>query len=231
MKNQLLKVTAFLISASLVFSCSTKKTATNEMENAMPDMAHTDSTNSGSMQMSPQPSGMDNDMMRSMSSTMSKMKDMKMTGDFDADFAGMMIMHHQAAIDMSEVEVNKGADTQIKAIAQNIITAQKAEIGKLEKFITGYKTQQVEHEKKDEQHKELDVTMRSMMDKMTTMQMTGNTDKDFVMMMIPHHEGAKTMAEHQVKHGKNAELKKMAQKMISDQEKEIAQLKAWQAAQ
>ena len=73
--------------------------------------------------------------------------------------------------------------------------------------------------------------MRSMMDKMTTMQMTGNTDKDFVMMMIPHHEGAKTMAEHQVKHGKNAELKKMAQKMITDQTKEIAELKAWQGAQ
>ncbi len=67
----------------------------------------------------------DNDMMQSMSRTMDKMKEMKMTGDFDADFAGMMIMHHQAAIDMSEVEVNKGADTQIKTIAQILLWHKK----------------------------------------------------------------------------------------------------------
>jgi uncharacterized protein (DUF305 family) len=227
MKNQLLTVTAFLISASLTFSCGTKKTATNEMEN----MAHTDSTNSGSMPISPQHSGMDNDMMRSMSSTMSKMKDMKMTGDFDADFASMMIMHHQGAIAMSEVEIDKGANTQIKTMAQNIIREQKAEIEKLEKFVSSYNAQEVKQKKNDLLSKELDVTMNTMMNKMTTIQMTGNADKDFVMMMIPHHEGAKTMAEQQVKHGRNAELKNMAQKMITEQTKEIVELKAWQAAQ
>ncbi len=226
MKHKTIITIGLLVSACFLQSCGNKNSDTtkNEMNHAMPDMAKSDSMNSDAV-------SMDHGMMQGMSSTMDKMKDMKMTGDFDADFASMMIMHHQGAIDMSEVEVSKGADTQIKTIAQNIIVAQKAEIGKLEKFVTGYKTQQVEHEKNDELHKELDVTMRSMMDKMTTMQMTGNTDKDFVMMMIPHHEGAKTMAEHQVKHGKNAELKKMAQKMITDQTKEIAELKAWQGAQ
>lgn len=61
--------------------------------------------------------------------------------------------------------------------------------------------------------------------------MTGNTHKDFVMMMIPHHESAVTMAEDELSYGKQPELKKMAQKMIADQSKEITEFKAWLAIQ
>ena len=63
--------------------------------------------------------------------------------------------------------------------------------------------------------------------KMKTLPMSGNTDKDFVMMMIPHHESAITMAEDQLSHGKNLALKKMAQKIIEDQSKEIIQFQTW----
>lgn len=76
-------------------------------------------------------------------------------------------------------------------------------------------------------HNELGETMKAMMDKMNNMQMTGNSDKDYAMMMIPHHESAVTMAEDELKHGKQLGLKKMAQKMIADQSKEINEFKAW----
>ena len=57
--------------------------------------------------------------------------------------------------------------------------------------------------------------------------MTGNPDRDFAMMMIPHHQGAIDMAKIQLQHGKDTELKKMAQEAITKQEKEIAELKRW----
>ncbi len=57
--------------------------------------------------------------------------------------------------------------------------------------------------------------------------MTGNADKDFALMMIPHHEAAISMANDLLAHGKNPELKKMAQKIIDDQTKEIEDRKAW----
>ncbi len=57
--------------------------------------------------------------------------------------------------------------------------------------------------------------------------MTGDPDKDFVMMMIPHHQGAIDMAKIVIQHGKDAELKKMAQEGIPKQEKEIADMKRW----
>jgi uncharacterized protein (DUF305 family) len=54
-------------------------------------------------------------------------------------------------------------------------------------------------------------------------------DKDFAMMMIPHHQGAIDMARLELKYGKDPELLAMAEKIVGDQQKEIEQLKAWQA--
>ena len=56
---------------------------------------------------------------------------------------------------------------------------------------------------------------------------SGNPDADFVRGMIPHHQGAIDMAKVQLQHGKNAQIRKMAAKIIKDQEREIAQMQAW----
>ena len=168
-------------------------------------------------------------MMESMNGMMASMNAMKMTGDFDLDFANMMIMHHQAAIDMSEIELTKGSDAQVKTWAQNIITAQKAEIGQMQALAKNIKVPEMKKES-GEMHNELGETMKMMMAKTRAMTMSGNTDKDFVMMMIPHHESAVTMAEDEISHGKHYELKKMAQKIIADQNKEIKDFNAWLAS-
>lgn len=66
--------------------------------------------------------------------------------------------------------------------------------------------------------------MKSMM-----MTPTGNADKDFAMMMIPHHQGAIDMAEVELKYGTDPVMKEMAQKIIDAQKKEIEEFKKWQA--
>lgn len=69
--------------------------------------------------------------------------------------------------------------------------------------------------------------MKSMMkdnkDKMSAMQTTGDTDVDFAMMMRIHHQGAITMAEAELKDGKEPQMKKMARDIIAAQKTEIAQ--------
>lgn len=76
-------------------------------------------------------------------------------------------------------------------------------------------------------HDELSKNMDDMKANMSGMQMTGNTDKDFAMMMISHHEGAVKMFKDELSHGMNAQLKQIAQKGISDQTKEISEFKSW----
>jgi uncharacterized protein (DUF305 family) len=74
---------------------------------------------------------------------------------------------------------------------------------------------------------------KSYMDAMSKMQSsmpkdhTGDADKDFARMMIPHHQGAIDMAKVESQYGKDPMLKSMAAKMIKDQEKEVADLQKW----
>ncbi len=56
---------------------------------------------------------------------------------------------------------------------------------------------------------------------------TGDADVDFMMQMRPHHQAAIDMAKVVVSNGKDAETKKLAEEIITAQEKEIAMIDAW----
>jgi len=69
---------------------------------------------------------------------------------------------------------------------------------------------------------------QKMMDAMGAMKPVGEADKDFVMMMMPHHQGAIDMAQIQLKYGKDPMLRQMAEQIIKSQQEEIDKMKKWQ---
>jgi uncharacterized protein (DUF305 family) len=71
---------------------------------------------------------------------------------------------------------------------------------------------------------------QKMMTDMHGMAMTGDADKDFVAMMIPHHQGAIDMAKVELQYGKDPQLRALAEAIVKAQEQEIAEMKQWQAA-
>jgi uncharacterized protein (DUF305 family) len=71
---------------------------------------------------------------------------------------------------------------------------------------------------------ENDAAMSKMMRGMT-IKPTGNVDADFAAMMIPHHQGAIDMAIAELRHGKNEQLRRIAQEIIVDQQQEIAAMR------
>lgn len=227
MKNTLLPFLAFTISIALIPACTEKQSVKVTTDTNEPMMDHTTKDTMASHDMDN-----NHDLMSSMTMMMKGMEGMTMSGDFDQDFANMMIMHHQGAIDMSEVALAKGMDAQVKTMAQKIITAQKAEIDQFRQILAAYQAPAKSGHTAgghDGSHNEMSVAMTTMMTEMKNMQMTGNVDKDYIMMMIPHHQSAITMAQNEISHGNHFELKKMAQKIMSDQQKEIAELKGWMA--
>jgi hypothetical protein len=50
---------------------------------------------------------------------------------------------------------------------------------------------------------------------------TGDPDRDFARMMIPHHQGAVDMALAELRYGKDERLKRLAQEIVVTQRQEI----------
>lgn len=59
--------------------------------------------------------------------------------------------------------------------------------------------------------------------------LSGNPDRDFVTGMIAHHQGAIDMAQVELRYGKDAQMRRLAQHIITAQEKEITAMRAWLA--
>jgi uncharacterized protein (DUF305 family) len=79
------------------------------------------------------------DMKKVMDSGMQSMQAMPKTGDTDKDFATMMKMHHQQALDMAKVELEHGKSPELKAMASKMIRDQTKEIEQLEKWLQKHK--------------------------------------------------------------------------------------------
>jgi uncharacterized protein (DUF305 family) len=69
-----------------------------------------------------------------------------------------------------------------------------------------------------------DVAMERMMQGMK-IQGSGDIDRDFANLMIPHHQGAIDMAAAELIYGRNAKLRRIAEEIIVDQQQEIAAMR------
>lgn len=72
--------------------------------------------------------------------------------------------------------------------------------------------------------KAMDVAMDRMMADMHVPS-SGDVDRDFVTMMIPHHQGAIDMAVAELRYGTDPNLKRIAQEIIIEQQQEIAAMR------
>ena len=154
-----------------------------------------------------------------MNSMMQQMQGMKPSGNPDYDFAMMMKHHHEGAVEMARSEVAGGTDEALKQMAQKMINDQQSEIAVFNKLL---------QESPPAGNSDFGQRSMEMMTPMNEIKMeSGSLDAMFASMMIPHHQDAVDMSQEYIKVSKNPDLKKVAQNIISSQQKEIQELRAW----
>ena len=147
---------------------------------------------------------------------------MKMTNDPDHDFATMMKMHHEGAIEMSKIELTKGTNAGLKQVAQKIINDSKKDINDLNSFLSSHKPSR----NSDFSSKQMDKMMKSMNMEHGA---GADTDKDFAMMMTMHHQHGIEMARDYLKTGTAPQTKKVANNVIKTNTEDIKKLKNYTA--
>lgn len=165
----------------------------------------------------------DNRMMDTMHAIMDRMMAMPMTNDPEIDFSKMMIMHHQGAINMADVQLQDGKNDSLKRTSQKIITEQQMEIQQFQTILATLTKDNTDMEYMMEQMEGM-----KKMDKAIDVQLiTGDIDNDFATLMIWHHQSAIDDASGYLHHGNNAQLKTIANNIIKAQTMEIQELSDW----
>jgi uncharacterized protein (DUF305 family) len=155
--------------------------------------------------------------------------------EFDLRFIDAMTPHHQGAVVMAKEAQQKSKRSEIQNLATEIITAQNQEIAQMKQW------RQAWYPKASKDaiayNAQMGHSMPMTPEQKSSMMMTMNLgaadvkfDLRFINAMIPHHQGAVTMAEDALNKSKRPEVQKLANDIIASQKAEISQMKQWRKA-
>ncbi|MFC4224580.1 DUF305 domain-containing protein [Lysinibacter cavernae] len=137
----------------------------------------------------------------------------------DVMFAQMMLPHHEQALEMSAIVLETpGVDARVTELAQQIAAAQGPEIDQLTQWLSDWGVDAGAG----------DHSGHGMAGMLTEDDLAQLRDADgpatsilFLEQMIEHHVGAVDMAEPLLSNGENAEVRALAQNVVSSQNDEI----------
>jgi uncharacterized protein (DUF305 family) len=143
--------------------------------------------------------------------------------DADVTFLQMMYPHHAQAVEMAKLAPGRSQNPQLLALAANIEKAQAPEMAQMAALLQSFGKPVPSTDTGN---------MAGMTGIMTADQMNtlkGLSGKDFdrmwLQMMIDHHTGAITMSNTELATGTNPDARSLAQKIITNQQAEIDQMR------
>jgi uncharacterized protein (DUF305 family)/uncharacterized cupredoxin-like copper-binding protein len=164
--------------------------------------------------------------------------------EFDLMFIDMMIPHHEGAIAMAKVAIERAEHKEVRALAEDIIANQGKEIGQLRAWREAWYPDAPDMPMWDMMDMDQLMDMGTMMGGIDMMEMMSMDpaaatqalcsasepfDLAFIDAMIPHHEGAVMMAEAALLHAIHPEIVGLAQAIIDAQHAEIERMEHWRA--
>lgn len=149
-------------------------------------------------------------------------------GALDRHFIEQMIPHHDGAIAMANLALEKAKRTEIKTLAQAIVSAQESENQQMKSWYRDWFGKDVPKGS---------AMMGGMMSQvgmhmggsedLNALRNAADFDKVFIEQMIPHHQMAIMMARMLESGSEKSEMQQLAKNIISSQTKEIQDMKSW----
>ncbi|UNX53325.1 DUF305 domain-containing protein [Georgenia sp. TF02-10] len=144
--------------------------------------------------------------------------------DADTMFAQMMIVHHEGAIEMADLAVEKADSEEVRSLAERISAAQGPEIEKMTSWLEAWGEETSPMGGMD--HGGMDMEGMSQEEAMAELESLSGAEFDqrFLELMIAHHRGAVDMAQEELDGGENPQALELAQTIIDDQQAEITEM-------
>lgn len=145
--------------------------------------------------------------------------------DADTEFAQMMIVHHEGAIEMADLATEKAAAEQVRTLAEGISAAQGPEIEEMTSWLQAWgEITAPEHGGMEHGGMQMDgMTQEEAMTELGSLS-GPEFDQRFLELMIEHHLGAVEMAQSELENGENPQALKLAEQIIEDQQAEISEV-------
>ncbi len=152
---------------------------------------------------------------------------------FDLRFLDAMILHHEGAVSMAAEALQKSRRREIRQLARAIVAAQSQEIKQMQDWRLSWYPQAPQEPVM--WHEEMGHQMAMTPEMISAMRMDtdlGAADPEFdlrfLQAMIQHHEGALVMAREALEKSNCPEIRQLATAIVTTQQAEIEQMRAWQ---
>jgi len=151
----------------------------------------------------------------------------------DAHFIEQMIPHHEDAITMAEIALNRAKRQEVKTLAQDIINSQSKEISQMKIWYKDWYGRELPTGSNVMgQHgmmtgSSMHMGMMGDTTDISRLEEADDFDRVFIEDMIPHHQVAVMMASMLKNGTQRNELRKLADDIVSAQTKEIVIMRSW----
>lgn len=141
----------------------------------------------------------------------------------DVAFAQGMVPHHEQALEMTELVASRTENSHVIDLAARISKAQQPEIDRMNGWLKAWNAPVKASSHTSHGHSE----SHGMVDLGTLADLDGTEfDRQWLSLMIQHHRGAVEMARKHLDQGTDPETRKLAQDVVTLQEKEIAEMES-----
>lgn len=140
------------------------------------------------------------------------------------EFLRGMVPHHEDAVAMADIALQRAERPEIRQVAQSIKQDQQREIEQMKQLL-GDKAAKPSSSGMSGMN--MDGMQMSSAEEIEKLKTAEPFDRAFIDAMIPHHEAAIQMARDVQGKAKDQEVKDLAAAIITAQEREIAQMREW----